>query len=191
MTYPLPPPPPPLGGQPYAPGAYATVPPGPAPGLRYAGFWIRFAAYLIDGVILDIPLGILIAVVLGSALPGLNCTITPADIDHNFRSITCSNLGTLGIPLLIVGTIATAVVVLYFVILWAWLGQTLGQKILGLHVVDANTGTRISYPRALLRLVGVYVASIPFSLGLMWAGWDPRKQGWHDKIAGTYVVKAL
>jgi uncharacterized RDD family membrane protein YckC len=40
-----------------------------------------------------------------------------------------------------------------------------------------------------LRYVGFVISIIPLAIGLIWAGFDPRKQGWHDKIAGTYVVR--
>ncbi|MBV9525624.1 MAG: RDD family protein, partial [Candidatus Dormibacteraeota bacterium] len=88
----------------------------------------------------------------------------------------------------IVGLVVPAV---YDVVLWSWLGQTVGQKALGLHVVDANTGTRISVGRAIARYIGVLVSSWVLLIGLIWAAFDPRKQGWHDKIASTFVVRPL
>jgi len=198
VTYPAPPPHPapsgiiqPLPYHSYAGYAIAT---GPAPGLAYAGFWIRFVAYLIDGFILDIPLVIVFVIVAATTLPGAHCTLTPlaaGQTAYASYAISCENLGALITGLGIAGTLSLLIPLLYFVVLWGRWGRTVGQKLLGLRVVDANTGTRISYTRALLRYVGVFIASIPFSLGLMWAGWDARKQGWHDKIAGTFVVKAL
>ncbi len=161
---------------------------GPAPGLRYVGFWLRFAAYLIDSVILDIPIVIVYAVAFASILPDLHCTLVYAADGHTVQSFQCANYQVLG-RLLIPGVVALALPTLYFVILWGWLGQSVGQKLLGMRVVDLNTGSRISYSRALLRYVGVGIAWLPFGLGLMWAGWDPRKQGWHDKIASTLVVR--
>jgi uncharacterized RDD family membrane protein YckC len=60
---------------------------------------------------------------------------------------------------------------------------------LGLRVTKTD-GTGLDLGRSLLRYVGLIIASIPIGLGLAWVGWDPQKQGWHDKIAGTYVIKA-
>jgi len=57
-----------------------------------------------------------------------------------------------------------------------------------MRVVDANTGKSIGFVRGIVRGIGYIIASIPVGLGLFWAGWDPRKQEWHDKIAGTVVV---
>ena len=72
------------------------------------------------------------------------------------------------------------------------LGASLGQKALGMSVVNALDGQRIDIGKALMRYVGLGSSpSIPFILGLIWAGLDPRKQGWHDKIAGTYVVRPV
>jgi uncharacterized RDD family membrane protein YckC len=85
--------------------------------------------------------------------------------------------------------IGLAVELVYFVVLWSKLGGTFGQRMLGLHVVDAATGQNIGIGRAVGRFIGYIISSIPLDLGLMWAGWDPRKQGWHDKIASTFVVR--
>jgi uncharacterized RDD family membrane protein YckC len=79
----------------------------------------------------------------------------------------------------------------YFVYFWSASGggQTLGQRALKLRVVKTD-GSQLDYAGALVRYIGLIIASIPIGLGLAWVGWDPNKQGWHDKIAGTYVVKA-
>jgi uncharacterized RDD family membrane protein YckC len=81
------------------------------------------------------------------------------------------------------------VVGVYWVLTWSFLGASLGQKALGMRVVNAQNGERIDLAKALVRYVGFVISAIPFALGLIWAGFDPRKQGWHDKIAGTYVVR--
>jgi len=57
--------------------------------------------------------------------------------------------------------------------------------------VDVRDGSRISFGKAVLRFLGYLVNGVVFNLGYMWAGWDPEKQGWHDKIAGTFVVRPL
>jgi uncharacterized RDD family membrane protein YckC len=79
----------------------------------------------------------------------------------------------------------------YWVLTWSLLGASLGQKALGMRVVNAINGERIDIVKAVLRYVGFVISAIPFALGLIWAGFDPRKQGWHDKIAGTYVVRQV
>jgi len=57
-------------------------------------------------------------------------------------------------------------------------------------VVDARTGGPLSVSQAILRYLGYFVSTIPLCLGLLWVGFDARKQGWHDKIAGTVVVRS-
>jgi uncharacterized RDD family membrane protein YckC len=56
--------------------------------------------------------------------------------------------------------------------------------------VDAKTGSSLSVGQSLVRYVGYFVSAIPFCLGLIWVGFDSKKQGWHDKIAGTVVVRS-
>ena len=53
----------------------------------------------------------------------------------------------------------------------------------------AENGQAIDIGKAVLRYVGFVISIIPLAIGLIWAGFDPRKQGWHEKIAGTYVVR--
>ena len=68
--------------------------------------------------------------------------------------------------------------------------KTPGRKLLGMRVVDRH-GQDISFLRGLLReTVGKLVSSF-FFLGLIWVAFDGKKQGWHDKIAGTYVIKSM
>ncbi|HUE75473.1 MAG TPA: RDD family protein [Chloroflexota bacterium] len=50
-------------------------------------------------------------------------------------------------------------------------------------------GSNLDVVGAIIRYIGAIVAAIPFGLGYLWVIWDPNKQGWHDKIAGTYVIK--
>jgi uncharacterized RDD family membrane protein YckC len=61
--------------------------------------------------------------------------------------------------------------------------------ILGIKIVDANTLGKASPGQLLIRYLGYYISMLPLCLGIFWVGWDKRKQGWHDKIAGTLVIK--
>ncbi|MDQ3823966.1 MAG: RDD family protein [Actinomycetota bacterium] len=67
-------------------------------------------------------------------------------------------------------------------------GQTVGKKVMGIRVVDFNTGGPIGYGRGFLRWLGKLVAGIPCYLGYLWMLWDREKQAWQDKIATTVVV---
>jgi len=58
------------------------------------------------------------------------------------------------------------------------------------RIVDAATGAKPSTRQLVVRYLGYYVAIVPFMLGILWVAFDPRKQGWHDKLAGTVVVRS-
>ena len=77
----------------------------------------------------------------------------------------------------------------YAVILTAWRGQTVGKMVLGIQVVDRQ-GNVPGIGAVLLReIVGKLLSAIFLGLGYLWVAWDKEKRGWHDHIAGTYVVR--
>lgn len=78
--------------------------------------------------------------------------------------------------------------VVYHLTLWSWRGTTLGGIVLGLKIVRTD-GRPIGFPVACVRLLGGFFSAAVLGLGFVWAGWSQDKQSWHDKIAGTVVVK--
>lgn len=68
-------------------------------------------------------------------------------------------------------------------------GQTLGSRSLNIRVVKTD-GTYLDPVGAFLRFIGLVFGTLIFFVGVLWAAFDAHKQGWHDKLAGTYVVKA-
>ena len=80
-----------------------------------------------------------------------------------------------------------AVWLVYFVGLWT-LGGTVGMRILGIRLIDKN-GARPSVVVSLRRALGFVLSAIPFGLGFLWIAFDKRKQGWHDKVAGTFAAR--
>lgn len=66
-------------------------------------------------------------------------------------------------------------------------GQTLGKKMFGIRVLKED-GSPAGLGTAFLRWVGYLIAGIPFFLGFLWVIIDRKRQGWHDKIAGTIVI---
>jgi uncharacterized RDD family membrane protein YckC len=140
MTQPAPPP----GGAPAGPS-------GPR-----ADFWYRLGAFLLDAVILAIPLNILLLAVPGFAA----------------RQV-----------------IAIAAGIAYSVFfIGSGSGQTVGMRILGIRAIDAVTGGRVDYGKAFVRYLVSLVSGLVCFLGYLWMLWDPEKQTWHDKVAGTFVV---
>ncbi|TMD14968.1 MAG: RDD family protein [Chloroflexi bacterium] len=79
----------------------------------------------------------------------------------------------------------------YFVYFWSASGggQTLGMRALKIKVVKTD-GSQLDYGGAVLRYVGLLVSFLVIFIGVIWVAFDPNKQGWHDKIASTYVVRA-
>ena len=78
---------------------------------------------------------------------------------------------------------------LYYWLFTGLKGQTLGKMALGIKVVDEQ-GDMPGLGRAALREIpGKIVSLIALYLGFLWIIWDERKQGWHDKIAKTYVLR--
>lgn len=87
---------------------------------------------------------------------------------------------------IIVQYVLPAIVVILF---WVVKSATPGKSLIGAKIVDADSGTQPSTGQFVGRYLGYYIATIPLFLGLLWVGWDRRKQGWHDKLAGTVVVR--
>jgi uncharacterized RDD family membrane protein YckC len=158
------PPPPPGYG-------YPAAVTGPAPGLAYAGFGIRLVAYLIDSAILFV-----VIFALAAASGGFFKT----DPDTGLTTVNGS-----------AEALAFLIGLAYVVGFWGARGQTPGMMALNLRIVRARDGTPIDFGVAIVRYIGYVVSTIPFGLGLLWAAFDPRKQGWHDKIAGTYVIRPV
>lgn len=76
----------------------------------------------------------------------------------------------------------------YFAGMWAWKGSTVGGVVLSLKVVRLDNGP-VTFPVALVRGLGAALSAVVFFLGFLWIAWDPEKQGWHDRIAGTVVIR--
>jgi uncharacterized RDD family membrane protein YckC len=76
----------------------------------------------------------------------------------------------------------------YFTGMWSLKQTTIGGIIVGLKVVRID-GRPVTFVTALVRALGAVVSVIVFFLGILWKGWDVEKQGWHDKIAGTVIVR--
>lgn len=148
---------------------------------RFAGFWRRFVAYLIDGFIIGVIFFILMIVAgvafLAGALSGdteaLVATITDPQM---MTSVT-----------LLVWVFSILMNMAYFTYFHGSSGRTPGKMLLNLQVVSIE-GQPIGFGVAFLRSVGYLVSSAIFCLGYIWIGFDKKKQGWHDKIAQTVVI---
>ncbi|WP_338846322.1 RDD family protein [Massilia sp. W12] len=137
--------------------------------LEYAGFWIRTGAALIDSVLtIAITFPILYAI-YGAEYFGdekKDFIAGPADF--------------------LLSYVAPAVAVILF---WISKQGTPGKLALSLRIIDAETGNALSVGQSIGRYFAYFVSAIPLGLGIIWVGIDARKQGWHDKLAKTVVIR--
>jgi uncharacterized RDD family membrane protein YckC len=153
-----------------SPGAPLAAPPAePLPRvITVIGFGRRFVAYLIDALLLY-------AVTFCLSFGVMTATISGRDPQAAANTnLTLQCLGVL---------IAMA----YFVIFWATAGATPGKMALGIKVIGTD-GQPVTWGKAILRYIGYIVSGLVIALGFIWIAFDARRQGWHDKIANTYVV---
>ncbi|KAF0250444.1 MAG: hypothetical protein FD167_155 [bacterium] len=76
-----------------------------------------------------------------------------------------------------------------FLVLPSIKGQSVGKWLVGIRIISSNQ-SRAKVSQILVRhLFGYFIATLPFALGLLWVIWDPKQQGWHDKLARTLVVR--
>jgi uncharacterized RDD family membrane protein YckC len=162
----------PVGAMPIGTGySYAATmqPPGH---LVYAGFWLRFVAIFIDGLILS-PL---IFIYVGVDLADVSAT------DPNVKI-------ALGFVLFIAWLAIFVGQWLYFALQESSRAQaTLGKRLMGIQVTDRQ-GNRIGFGRATGRYFGKIISGFTLYIGFMMAGWTERKQALHDMLADTLVVR--
>src|SRR2546421_479749 len=129
---------------------------------EYVGFWKRFVAFLIDTIIL--------MVVLAPAMIAIGAW---------------QNIDEMGGPWSWLINISIVVITILF---WRYRGATPGKMAISAKIVDAATGQAPSTARLVARYFGYILSTLPFGLGFLWIAVDRRKQGFHDKLAGTVVV---
>lgn len=141
---------------------------------EYAGFVTRLIGLVVDLLIVAGILALL--TLITDLLLGL------------FPVKEVLGLGELSSNLLMIGAgaLSLGIGLFYWLGFWVLDGRTLGQGLVGVRVVRTN-GDRIGFWRALLRWLGYFVSSILF-LGFLWVLVDDKRQGFHDKMAGTYVI---
>ena len=137
--------------------------------MRYAGFWIRVAAAMIDTVLL-----------LLFTLPLLIAIYGWAYFDRDKTGFVAGGADIL------ITWILPAVAVIAF---WVAKQATPGKMLLSARIVDASTGHAPSVGQLIGRYFAYLVSLVPFGLGYLWIAFDKRKQGWHDKLAGTVVLR--
>ncbi|MHB8892355.1 MAG: RDD family protein [Candidatus Limnocylindrales bacterium] len=155
------------------PGYYAQPPmTGPAPCIEWGSRLGRFIAYLVDGFVMALVIGVFYAiggVVIAAGVSGES-----------------GALAMVGAVIMLAGIVVGVAWKPWW---WTHGGQTPGYRMMGLRVVREQDGGPITTGQAIGRLLG-YIISAFFYLGFIWILFDARRQGWHDKLAGTVVIGA-
>lgn len=135
--------------------------------MEYAGFWFRLWATVIDTLLFTLwSIPLMYAIYGDSLVTQPKWVMGPADVVINW----------------IVPTVAV-------ILFWRNKQATLGKMAIRAKIVDANTGGVPTTRQDIIRYFGYLVSLLPLGLGYLWIAFDPRKQGFHDKLAGTVVVR--
>ncbi len=136
------------------------------PSVAYAGFWIRFLASVLDSILL---LMVMVPLLLMFYGPGVLFATESPGLAYDI--------------------INYALPIIAVIIFWQYRAATPGKIMMDIYIVDADTLGQPTFGRLLLRYLGYYVSILTLFLGFFWIGWDRRKQGFHDKIANTVVIR--
>ena len=135
--------------------------------LEYAGFWIRVWASIIDSILmLVITLPILLSIYGTQYFESEAFIQGPMDF--------------------LLSYVLPAIAVITF---WVYKSATPGKMAVSAKIVDAQTGGTPTTGQFIGRYFAYIVSAVPLGLGMIWVAFDKRKQGWHDKLAGTVVVR--
>ena len=135
---------------------------------EYVGFWARAWASVIDSVLVCVIVYPVLTMIYGREYFSSTSLIKgPADF--------------------LLQWVLPAVAIIVF---WIARQATPGKMAIRAKIVDADTGAPMTRAQAIGRYLGYYVSILGLGFGFFWVGWDKRKQGWHDKLAGTVVVRS-
>ncbi|ATD01393.1 RDD family protein [Pseudoalteromonas spongiae] len=142
---------------------YQTV----QPRIEYAGFFRRFAALILDGLLFSLVIAAFAFTFFDDYLPW-----TPLNF-FDFKEFMNHEV----LPFILT------------VMFWVYKAATPGKMAVDSKVVDAETGAKPTVVQSIIRYVGYYVSALPLGLGFIWAAIDEKNRTWHDLLAGTVVVK--
>ena len=135
---------------------------------KYVGFWMRTWAFMLDTILI-----LLVIMPLGWMIYGDEYFAESTEVYADSTDMLLSSF-------------FPAIVVIFF---WHYKSATPGKMVISARIVDARTGNKPSTGQFIGRYFAYILSSLPFGLGFLWVAWDRRKQGWHDKLASTVVVR--
>jgi len=136
--------------------------------MEYAGFWVRTWASIIDMILIMLITFPLLILIYGWAYFDQGKDLIAGTADF------------------FISWLLPAIVVVIF---WVYKQATPGKMAISAKIVDATTGQPASTAQLVGRYLAYFISIIPLFLGVFWIAFDKRKQGWHDKLAGTVVIK--
>ncbi len=139
----------------------------------YAGFWRRLLAFTIDSLLYSVLVTPILIASYGREY--FYWSASHGAFYHYY-----------GIGDVLLTKLLPIALILLF---WTRWGATPGKLLLDIRIVDARNLRPIGFKKAMLRLLGYAVSFLTLYLGFLWIAWDKRKQGLHDKIAETLVIR--
>lgn len=133
---------------------------------EYAGFWIRLGASIIDNIIIMVAL-------------------VPIGMLMGWNSMYSSEMNSTA------DWLWQILMAPFCVFCWVKFAGTPGKRLLRLKVLDERTGENVTVGQGIIRYIGYFPAILVLFIGLIWVAFDSKKQGWHDKMAKTVVVREL
>jgi len=138
--------------------------------LSYAGFWIRVWASIIDSVLIALIIVPILLAIYGNQY-------------FESEALIRSPMGPMDF---LISWVLPAIAVITF---WIYRAATPGKMAISSKIVDAQTGGQPSTGQFVGRYFAYIISALPLGLGIIWVAFDKKKQGWHDKLAGTVVVR--
>ena len=152
--------------------------------VEYVGFWSRAFASLIDTVLSAAIVWPLVTAIYGHEAE-LDSSLMTGSTD-SLLSLLLASMAPKGPLDFLVSWVLPAVAIIAF---WVARQATPGKMVIHARIVDAVTFGKPTSAQLIGRYLAYYVSILPLCLGFFWVGWDSRKQGWHDKLAGTVVIR--
>lgn len=143
---------------------------------RYAGFWIRFLAFLIDSVVFMLGVVWPLMWLMGASQIPLDLSMPPEQLLAATQQMLRGML------------VQHAVLLVLYVFFWVKFVATPAKLLLGLQVVQEGSLAPLSPLASVLRYLGYFISSFAFGLGFIWVAIDKKKRGFHDMMAGSVVI---
>jgi len=152
--------------------------------MNYAGFWLRFVAYIIDYILIWVVQSFVAIPILGAM--GMNFA---SNMENMSEGEAMGAIASIIAAASATAMITFVLIIVYYTLMEASKFQgTVGKIILGLKVTDIN-GNKLDVVKALIRNISKIISSLILLIGYIMAGFTEKKQALHDMIAGTLVVK--